>query len=230
MDQRTRVVFLLAMAGCIQFIILSTIAMFFYPGGTRSDNTTADYSFWSNFFSDLGRTTAHSGESNTVSMVLFITALALAGIVLILFFLAVPHYFRERSTVRRLSYAGSTFGVMSGICFVGIAAVPSDINLTLHRLFVYVAFTALLVVVICYTAAILKSNSFPKTYALAYLGFALVLAVYLALLFAGPKAETDSAVLIQATGQKIVVYAAIVCLFIQAWGAYRLSSSSFRRP
>ena len=224
MDQHRKAVFLLAMAGCVQFVLLSTTAMFFYPGGTRSDNATADYSFWSNFFSDLGRTAAHSGASNTVSMVLFVTALALAGIVLILFFLAIPHHFKETRLARRFSRIGSFFGVISGICFLGIAAVPSDINLTVHRLFVYIAFTALLVVVICYTAAILKGRTFPKSYALAYVGFALVLAVYLGLLFAGPKAETESAVLIQATGQKIVVYAAIACMFVQSWGAYRVSS------
>ncbi len=225
MDRRRRTVFLLAMFGCVQFMVLSTAAMFFYPGGTRSDNATTGYSFWTNFFSDLGRTSAHSGAPNTVSMALFVTALTLAGIALILFFLAMPHYFRETRSARRLSYAGSTFGVISGVCFLGIAAVPSDINLTVHRLFVYIAFTALLVVVLCYTTAIFKTRSFSRRYALAYVGFALVLAVYLGLLFAGPKEETDSAVRIQATGQKIVVYAAIVCMFIQAWGAYRLSPS-----
>jgi predicted permease len=225
MNRCRRTVFLLAMFGCVQFLVLSTAAMFFYPGGTRSDNATSGYSFWTNFFSDLGRTSSHSGASNTVSMALFVTALTLVGIALILFFLAMPHYFRETRTARRLSYAGSTFGAISGVCFLGIAAVPSDINLTLHRLFVYTAFTALLAVVICYTTAIFKTHSFSRRYALAYVGFALVLAVYLGLLFAGPKEETDSAVRIQATGQKIVVYAAIVCMFIQAWGAYRLSPS-----
>lgn len=225
MSRYRRLAFALTMLGGLQFMALSTAAMFFYPGGTRSDNATDGYSFWTNFFSDLGQTAAHSGDSNTLSMVLFIIALSLSGIILIPFFLAMPHCFRETRPARRLSYAGSAFGVISGICFVGIAAVPSDVNLTVHRLFVYIAFTALLAVVLCYVTAIFKSRSFPRKYALAYLAFALILTVYLALLFGGPGVDTESAVLIQATGQKIVVYAAIVCLFIQAWGAYRVSSS-----
>lgn len=221
-----RLVFILAMIGCIQFIVLTTAAMFVYPGGTHTDNSTSAYLFQENFFSDLGRTTAHSGETNTASMVLFVTALSIVSLVLILLFLAVPHHFRHGKSIRRLSVWGSVFGVVSGISFVGIAAVPSDVNLTLHRILVDVAFVTLLVVVGCYSSAILKSRAYPRLYALIYLGFACVLALYLVLLFAGPALETDSGLIIQATGQKIVVYAAIACLFAQARGAYARESLS----
>jgi hypothetical membrane protein len=225
-DRRSwrRLVFILAMIGCIQFIVLTTAAMFVYPGGTHTDNSTSAYLFQENFFSDLGRTVAHSGETNTASMVLFVTALSLGGLVLILFFLAVPHHFRHGKSIRRLSVWGSVFGFVSGISFVGIAAVPSDINLTLHRILVDVAFVTLLVVVACYSSAIMKSRIYPRRYAMIYLGFALVLALYLVLLFAGPSLETESGLRIQAIGQKIVVYAAITCMFAQSWGGYRLDN------
>src|SRR5512136_2817637 len=212
--------FLLAMAGCVQFLLLSTVAMFFYPGGTYSDEETTGYAFTQNFFSDLGRTAAHNGDSNTVSMVLFIVALSLAGLSLILFFLTVPPHFAGNRTSRRLSLIGSTVGVISGIGFIGIAAVPADVDQTLHTNFVYVAFTGFLFVVFCYSAAILKSRTYPRAYAYAYFAFAVILALYLALLFSGPEVETDRGLTIPAVGQKIVVYTGIICVVIQSWGAY----------
>jgi hypothetical membrane protein len=214
--------FLLAMAGCVQFLLLSTVAMFFYPGGTYSDEDTTGYTFAQNFFSDLGRTAAHNGDSNTVSMVLFITALSLAGLSLIVFFLAVPPHFAENRTARRLSIIGSTVGVISGLGFIGIAAVPADVNQTLHTNFVYVAFTGFLLVVFCYSAAILKSRSYPRAYAYAYFAYAIILALYLVVLFSGPEVETTSGLAIQAIGQKIVVYTGIACVVIQSYGAYRV--------
>jgi hypothetical protein len=141
---------------------------------------------------------------------------------LILFFLTVPPHFAGNRTARRLSIAGSTVGVISGIGFIGIAAVPSDVNLTLHTNFVFVAFTGFLLVVFCYSAAILKSRAYPRTYAYAYLAFAVVLALYLVLLFSGPEVETTGGLTIQAVGQKIVVYTGIICVVIQSYGAYRV--------
>ena len=87
------VLFLLVMAGCLQFVVVSMVAMSFYPGGTYSDNSTAGYAFTQNFFSDLGRTAAHDGAPNTASMALFIITVCLAGLSLIVFFSAVPPHF-----------------------------------------------------------------------------------------------------------------------------------------
>ena len=210
------------MIGCVQFIVLTTVAMFLYPGGTHADNTTASYSFWNNFFSDLGRTAAHSVVSNTASMVLFVIALSLGGVALLLFFVAVPHHFRQTSMIRRLSTVGSIVGVVSAVSYIGIAAVPADVNQTLHRLFVDVAFSSFLLVVVCYSIAVFRNRDYPNAYAFVYLCFAVILAVYLWLLFAGPNPETDSGMRIQATGQKIVVYAVILCMFIQAYGAFQI--------
>jgi hypothetical membrane protein len=221
--------FLLAMVGCLQFVVLSAVAMPFYPGATYSDNSTTGYTFTQNFFSDLGRTAAHDGDPNTVSMLLFIVALSLAGLSLIVFFLTVPPHFAGNRTARRLSIIGSIVGVISGLGFIGIAATPADVNLTVHRLFVYIAFTGFLLVVFCYSAAILKSRAYPRAYAYAYLAYAVVLAVYLVLLFSGPEVETTRGLTIQAVGQKVVVYTGIVCVVIQSWGAYRVERGRISR-
>ena len=214
--------FILGMAGCVQFVILTVVAMFLYPGGSYANEETTGYSFWINFFSDLGRTQTFSEHSNAASMSLFITALSLASLTLVAAFVAMPHLFAQNRTARKLSVAGSIFGVVSAVAYLGIACMPADVNLTVHRVFVQIAFSTFLLVVVLYSAAILRNRDYPNFYAFAYIGFALILAAYLVLLFGGPRIETDEGVRIQATGQKIVVYAEIGCMFIQSYGALRV--------
>jgi hypothetical membrane protein len=93
--------FLLTMIGCVQFVVLTTAAMWLYPGGTYDDPTTTGYSFFENYFSDLGLTKTPSGESNRISSLLFATALALAGICLVLFFVVMPRRFTNRREARQ---------------------------------------------------------------------------------------------------------------------------------
>ncbi len=214
--------FILGMVGCVQFIFLTVVAMFLYPGGSYADHEATGYSFWINFFSDLGRTRTFGEHPNAASMSLFITALSLASLTLMAAFAALPRVFAENRAIKKLSIAGSTFGVISAVAYLGIACMPADVNLTVHRLFVQVAFSAFLLVVVLYSAAILRDRDYPNLYAFVYIGFALILAAYLVLLFGGPHIETPEGVRIQATGQKIVVYAEIVCMFIQSYGALKV--------
>lgn len=214
--------FILAMVGGVQFIFLTVVAMFLYPGGSYADHDTSGYSFWINFFSDLGRTETFGEHPNAASMALFITALSLASLTLVAAFAAMPRLFAGNRASRRLSIAGSTFGVISAAAYLGIACMPADVNLTVHRLFVEIAFSTFLLVVILYSAAIFLNRNYPNFYAFVYIGFAFILAAYLGLLFGGPHIDTPEGVRIQATGQKIVVYAEIVCMFIQSYGALRV--------
>jgi len=211
--------FVLAMVGCVQFIVLTTVAMFHYPGGTYTNHDAVGYSFWYNFFSDLGRRATFSGASNTVPHILFVTALCFAALMLALAFAALPRLFTKVKSARRLAVLGSIVGIISVISYIGIASLPADLHLPTHKLFVYIAFTAFLLVVALYSSAIFRNRAYPNFYAYTYLAFAVILALYLVLLFAGPKAETSWGNRLQATGQKIVVYAEIVCMFIQSYGA-----------
>jgi len=214
--------FILGMVGCVQFVLLTVVAMFLYPGGSYSDHDATGYSFWINFFSDLGRTQTFSEHSNTASMSLFITALSLASLTLVAAFVAMPHLFAQNGAARKLSVAGSIFGTASAAAYLGVACAPADVNLTVHKVFVQIAFSSFLLVVVLYSAAILRDRDYPNFYAFAYIGFAVILAAYLVLLFGGPHIDTPEGVRIQATGQKIVVYAEIGCMFIQSYGALKV--------
>ena len=72
-------------ATSILFFILTGIAMIAYPGGSLIDKASIHYNFFDNFFSDLGSTVTASGKKNTISNILFISALGSLGIALIYF-------------------------------------------------------------------------------------------------------------------------------------------------
>ncbi len=208
-------------AGCGLFVLLTLAAMLAYPGGTVADPATKGYSFFRNFFSDLGRTVSPLGEPNTLSFLLFVVALTLAGLSLVLFSLVMPSLFRQPRSARALSLGGSLCGVVAGLSFVGVALAPANLLLPAHVIFVQVAFLSFLLAALGFSGAILLTRDYPRRYLAVFVAFALLLAGYLWLLFFGPALDSPQGLLIQATGQKVVVYAAILTAGIQALGAQR---------
>lgn len=211
--------FLWVAVGCVQFVVLTAIAMWFYPGGTMADPSTQSYSFFTNFLSELGLTRTHSGGPNTASFILFFVALTLAGAGLVLFSIAFRPFFTHSTAGKVLGTIGALFGIISGICFIGVAWAPADVQLALHGQFVIWAFEAFPVAALLYGVAILLDKSYPRRFAAVFLAFALLLVLYLVLLTRGPSLDVAQAVKIQATGQKVIVYASIITIFIQSLGA-----------
>lgn len=207
----------------IQFVVLTLVAMPLYPGGMIADSPASRYSFFYDFFSELGMTVTSSGELNVASTVLFVIALTVAGLGLVVFFAAKPQLFRHKRAIHILSWIGSAFGVLSGLSYVGVAFTPANLLGELHHYFVLAAFESFFVAVTVYSVVIFLSASYPKRYAAVYLMFALLLAGYIWLMIQGPSSATLEGLMIQATGQKIIVYAAILCTLVQCWGALRNS-------
>jgi hypothetical protein len=218
-----RRVFSLIAIGCILFVILSAVAMLFYPGGSASDPTIRGYSFFTNFFSDLGRTQARNGQPNAPAAILFFIALTFAGAALIAFFIARVRFFKRTRLDQILARIGSLIGIVAGVCFIGVACAPANLNGALHNQFVYGAFEAFAVATILYFVVIAREPQYPKRFAVVFGAFAILLLLYLGLLFFGPSTRTSEGVLIQVTGQKIIVYASIVSVLIQSLGARDLA-------
>jgi len=139
----------------------------------------------------------------------------------VLFFLAFPQFFKDTRTARITSLLGSFFGILSGLCFIGVACTPADIQQGCHITFVLWAFRLFPVAVFFYVLAIFFQPGYPKRYAYLLIGFGLLLVAYILLLEKGPETSTASGLVIQVTGQKIIVYASIVSILIQAVGAKR---------
>ena len=206
--------------GFVIYALFNILAMVYYPGGISIDNDRVGYSFFENFFSDLGMVRTYSGESNRLSQLLFATALILVGVVLIIFFLLIVSYFNESKPERISSQIGSVAGFLAGLACIGIAATPWDLYLDIHLIFVFVLSFALLVVLISYSIAILSNKSYPNLYAWVFGAYVLVLAVYIFLMIIGPDVKTTYGLKIMATGQKILIYSGMLCLFVQILGAF----------
>lgn len=213
-------IYFLTMAGCVQFVILTLIAMILYPGGTHADPTTKGYSFFRNFFSDLGLTETISGDPKFASFLLFTVAMVSAGAALAIFFIAFPKFFTSSPSGRWFSIFGSIAGTVSGLAFIGVA-LPADLYRQPHTLSVQIAFLAFFVAVLLYIPALFLKRDYPKFYFWVFVVFAVLLGVYIWLLFEGPAVSAATGLIIQATGQKIIVYAAIISMFIQSYGVWK---------
>lgn len=208
---------------CVLFVVLTAAAMLVFPGGTQQDPTSTGYHFFFNFFSDLGATTTRSGADNLTSMVLFMSALVSVATTLTLFFLAFTQFFAGIPLL--LSRIGAVFGFLAAIGFVGVAATPWDRLLGAHNAFVQLAFGTFFVAVTLNLTAILRTPGFPRRFAWVFAAFGALLFAYVLLIFFGPNPKlSDTGAAIQSTGQKIIVYASIVTVFIQSLGVVSLRS------
>jgi hypothetical protein len=211
--------------GCIgafvTYAILNILAMVFYPGGTSIDRYKIGYSFFENFFSDLGMARTYSGEPKALSLWLFASALVLVGIALIIFFPLLASCFSTSGIERTSSRIGSSAGILAGFACIGIAATPWDLYLMMHLMFVSILSFGLLVVLICHSIAIFRSKRYPNSYAWAFMAYAGILAIYIGLMMMGPDIETLAGLRMMATSQKIIIYSGMLCLFVQVLGAYR---------
>jgi len=196
-------------------------AMLLYGGGTSSDPSARGYTFSQNFFSDLGMVRAYSGQPNTSSLLLFASALLLMGMALISFFAIMPGYFTGSRLARTASRVGSFAGVVAGLCCAGIAATPWDLFLSAHLKFVYVLSASFLCSMLGYFVAILANRDYPNRHAILFAVYAVILGAYVGLMLLGPDIHTREGLTLLAAGQKVVIYAGMLCWFLQFLGAYR---------
>jgi len=214
--------FILVMRGTIAFVVLTVIAMFVYPGGSMTEPNTRGYSFFENFFSELGFFVTKSGAANYFAAPLFFIALTLAGSGMVLFFLAFPQFFQASQSQKTLSTIGTILGVISGFCFVGVAFTPADLLMDAHVQFVLWAFRLFPAAVFFYAIAIFRNPNYPNKFGWEMVIFFVLLIGYILLLELGPSAgDSHQGQVIQATGQKLIVYASIASVTFQAWGALR---------
>lgn len=210
------------MSACGAFLVLSVAAMALYPGGRLGDANSDGYAFFTNFFSDLGQTQTHSGAANLPSLALFCIALVAVAAGMSTFFIVFTQMFAPRR--RGLATAAAVSGCTSAVCFLGVAATPWNLYLSAHNVFVTWAFQLFLLAVVADLIAVLASRSVPNRFALVFALFAIVLGAYIALLQMGPRLTTPEGAAIQATGQKIIVYASMLTIFVQSLLARRLGA------
>ncbi|MFX0069776.1 MAG: hypothetical protein ACFFAO_01670 [Candidatus Hermodarchaeota archaeon] len=155
-------VYLLQIIGLIIYNCLIILAMLFYAGGTADNPNYPGYNFFGNTISDSGRSVAHSGITNTISMIFLSSSLILIGIITIPFFLALRFLFIEDKLQKHLSMIGSIFGIISSVSMIGIAFTPADILIDGHMFFVYIRYSCVVFMGVFYSIAMHLNKEFPQ--------------------------------------------------------------------
>lgn len=212
---------------CGLFVLLTGAAMLAYPGGTYTDPASRGFSLFNNFLSDLARTRTRLGAPQDLCRWLFTTALLLVAAGMAAFFVAYATLARATRAGWIWSRLGSALGVAAAACFAGVALVPADLNLALHDQLVQWAFRCFLAAVLCYLVALPGPGELPPRFRRALLAFAVVLAGYVVLITYGPSPHAPEGQTLQATGQKLIVLAAVACVGVQSlWAWHRLSCAT----
>jgi hypothetical protein len=211
----------------VQFLLLTALAMLVYPGGAVYEANASRYLFFRNFFSDLGATITPSGRPNLASHILFAIALGSVGLALIL---ASANWkvIARRQKSRSAGWASQAFEIVAGLGFIGIAATPWNLVLDAHNGFVRTAFAFLLAYDLCLLLIQLR-NRWPAAYTAANAVYLLLLIAYVAILFFGPRLDTKSGLEFQVGAQKIIVYASVINLGLQAVSVHFEAGRSSRQ-
>jgi hypothetical protein len=212
----------LLIIGMAQYIILTTIAMFFYSGGTLADPLSHGYNFWGNLFSDLGRIIALSGEANIASFIIFTITALIFAFSFIPFTLALPKLFDSKRTQYKLILIATGFGLLAILALLGTILTPWDRFPDLHLIFSNLFNIMGSLVLLFYALAILNNNEYPNFYAYIYIVILLFGVVYTFTLLTLPKVVSVEVITVQATMQKISQYSFISCFIIQGYGALSL--------
>ncbi len=207
-------VFVVIIASGVCFLILTGMAMLLYPGGTMTDPHVQGYAFFSNFLSDLGQTSTPAGQDNFVSHLLFMIGLIIGGLGIILLFAAYTQFFVTPVRARRPGRLAAVCGLITGLCFIGVAVVPLNQYGLLHNLFLYTASVSFIVAYLLLFLAALRTPGFPRRCVYVFVVFAFLVAgsllVFILTFFLGPAPGTLAWEVIYATGQKIIVVASIL--------------------
>tara|TARA_B100001057_G_scaffold413699_1_gene430371 strand:+ start:1012 stop:1701 length:690 start_codon:yes stop_codon:yes gene_type:complete len=197
----------------ILFLVGIGIAIYFYPGGNIHDSSQAGYSFTHNFLSDLGGYKSHSGEVNFLSSFFF-------GLSLVLFFFAgiaflyVPYLFKDNALNFKLALGGSIFFAIGSIFFAGVGLTPHDLYMEMHIFFALNAFRLLIPASFLFLIVLYRSkveNYFTFTILFLMLS---TFAYVLYQVYGGNPLENIDNMSQQATIQKLIVLANVLCVFI----------------
>ena len=184
-----RVSCIITIVGGFQFILLTFIAMIFYPGG---------YSFTGDYFSNLGTTVnVKTGSPNDISRILFLIACVVVGVSLIPFWVVLTTLFKSKLTYH-ISIFGSSIGVASALFLMGVGIFTEDTQYSLHSTSARMFFILIMIAILTYSFVILLNSEYPNSYSFGGIVFSISSIVVLYIF--------RYSVLISVIMQKIIVY------------------------
>ncbi len=215
--------FLFCMFGAVQVVILTSIAMFFYAGGTRLDPNAPGYTFWANALSELGTTRAWSGRDNTVSYLMYTITWILWGISRIILAIAFYYFFTEVKLEKKLSIIGSIMLVIQGITIVGSALTPADIYYNEHVAFGLIAILVVLIGFTLYIYVIFHNKTFPNKIGYALIVYLVPILINLMIsILLRPDTSSANGLMLHVVAQKILFYNLVAWTFYISYISWKL--------
>ena len=201
----------------LSFLGSLTTAAFFYGGGNYINKQTPYYNFFSNFISDLGRTTSHSGDDNTISLSFFIIGMLIQVFGAFYFLYNAADYFKsDKPKVTILAKISAAIGSIS---LLGVILTPADVPSLyfLHILFANSVFNCSFVTLSIYGYLFYTKGLKNVTYSL--LLCSIIVLGYIVFLEIGPPPwKSIEALTLHATYQKVAVLSLIGTIWIMSRG------------
>ena len=202
--------------GIFLFVILNFISMVIYPGGTIIEPETKGYSFFYNFLSNLGESTAKNGEDNIVSAYLFNSSMLILAISYFLFYVSYLRIQLKFNRNKILNFFSLSTIIISLVSFILVAVFSSD-NSTfdIHVFFVKVAFRLLLIHCFIQLFIVYKSKLSKRMFTSSSI-FCFMLLLFIIVMEYGPNPFLDNrSLLIQVSSQKMIVISILLYFFVQ---------------
>ncbi len=193
--------------------------MLLYHGGDRFDPSAAGYNFFGSYLSDLGRLHGFTGMPTLDTGVLYATSLTIMGLGTVAFF-SVHRKLTSKSSSWLIKLC-TILGIIAGLGYVAVALTPWDVLPNAHLVSVFVCFISFMLCCIAMNSLIINQPEYPNIYARIFLFFGLFIGLYIVFLIAGPTSDYETGRMIQATGQKILVYSQALFMTICCYGAWK---------
>ena len=195
-------------------IFLSSLFMasLFYGGGNYIFTDTSSYSFTTNFLSDLGRLSSHSGNSNITSFIYFFIGMSALGFGAYHFIFLCANYFEPQFP--RIYIIAKLLALFGIICTIGIIVTPADVKslYLLHNTFAYWVFYTDLKILALFTWFFFRIKDYFVARIL--LISTILIGLYIFFLEYGPQPWMDyQALRLHAKAQKL----AVLVLVIAVW-------------
>ena len=228
----------------LTYIGLLCLAAFFYPGGNDIEKEELDnlkieleegqisknefdikkeiiitpyYKFKTNFISDLGRTTSHSGADNTISIILFSIGMLTQIIASFFYLFNAADYFSEDKP--RISLIAKISAACGSISLLGVIFTPADVGYLykLHIFFANSVFNCALLTLGIYAYLFYSKGLKSITYTLFVCSF--IIMGYIVFLEIGPSPKDSIETLtMHATYQKIAVLSLVGTIWVMSKG------------
>ena len=213
-------VFKLARWAIALAVILTSVAMILYPGGTLRDPSVRGYSIFQNSLSDLGSSVAWSSEANALGARMFTLAFTLFAISSAACLLALVRIYAASPIVRRVLSIATGIGMLSCMGLAGAALTPPDVNMVLHGHFTTAALLSGIIALLLFAYATAFDRRLPRSVPIGWFALAVVLLAWTVVMRWRPS--TDLALAVPVTLQKVVAVAVVLSLVLQSREAERL--------